>query len=81
MLFTIYHAREYSEDLAKNPNLFKKKGDSVWKTFEEAKKYAGAGDCYLVLGVEADWIKDTTYAKSNLVNFKRLTRDCKIVKI
>ncbi len=81
MLYTIYHAREYAEDLAKNSNLMKKRGDSVWDTYEKAKKYAGSSDCYLVFGVEADWDTDTTYAKSPLVNFKRLTKPCKIVSI
>lgn len=81
MLYTIYHHRDYSEDLAKNSSLTVKKGASVWQTFENAKKYAGAGDCYLVFGVDADWKKDTTWAKSQLVNFRLLTKECKIIKI
>ena len=65
MIYTIGNSENYLIYFAEQARPLKKgrdkdfQGGSVWKTFDEAAKYAPKGSGFSVFGVLADWDRDT----------------------
>jgi ribulose kinase len=59
MIYTVGNSESYLRYFAEQSHPMKGIGGSVWKTFEEAEKYAPQNSGFSVFGVLADWIRDT----------------------
>lgn len=53
MIYTVGKKSIYEDYIKSNPNAAKAKGGSVWKSYQDAEKFAGDG--FAVYGVEAEW--------------------------
>jgi hypothetical protein len=59
MIYTVGNSESYLKYFSEQVHPMKAVGGSVWKTFDEAKKYAPENSGFSVFGVLADWDRDT----------------------
>jgi hypothetical protein len=78
VIFTVGRQSTYEPYIDSDSNAAKAKGGSVWKTAEEAAKYAPLG--FSVYGVEAVWEEDTEI-DFNGEGWHRLKKDSKLIRV
>ena len=83
MIYTIGKINVYEKYIASDADAAKRKGGSVWETYNEAFLYAFRSNIlneFKVYGVDADWVKDTK-SERGAMGWRALKRNAKLIKV
>jgi len=83
MIYTLGRIDVYEKYMASDPNAAKRKGGSVWETYDKVFAYLYMGtlhDDFKIYGVEADWNDDTEF-EEGAEGWRALKRNAKLIKL